>query len=119
MNKLLIISVGLVLTGCVAHNLESMRERTPVISADSAKTTQAIGTCLAAATDRLGIVSYLPSPNGATLAVQVGDMYGRKSITAGADIEDFGSRRHVTAWIFKTVWSKHNRHVIEGLRGCL
>jgi hypothetical protein len=109
----------MLLTACQPHTLAGMRTRDPVLSADSQKSTVEIGSCLVKAVEKTGAANYVPNPEGATVSLSVSNVLAGQQPILTADIKDHASSRHVTIWMFKTVWSDNNRHQVEHFRACL
>jgi len=102
------------LAGCAAQSVKGMREREPVLTAESSRTVEQITQCASAAWIDLGVTPKTVARTGGTSLVHEAGV-----VLAVLDIDQRPTGAHVELRIFKSIWAKQNRKWIADTRACL
>jgi len=117
--RLLSASTALVTLGaCAATSVRDMREREPVLAADSRRSVAEISECVSTAwIDAKATPKLVPRAGGASLVNEAGSPLN--IVYAALDMDRQVSGTHVELRIFKTLWTRQNRKRVEEVRACL
>lgn len=111
-------TVLLSLGACVATTVKDMREREPVLAADSRRSVSDISECVSTAWINIGVTPKLvPRAGGASLVHEMTVTY--TMIFAVLDLDTRPDGTHAELRIFKTLRKKQDRKRIEEVRACL
>lgn len=92
-----------------------MRDRGPELRQSSARPTTEIIGCVSKTWDERGLAfNYTPRPDGGQLMVRVSYLP-----VMMLDVVDSGEKREASFYLYKSIWSKQNRAIVEEIKACL
>jgi hypothetical protein len=105
------LALCVVVTACAEPTVRNLRANVPVITTNSTKTPRAVSDCITAEWFNASQpVNNIPREGGITLTL------GTIATFAVVDIDERPDGSFVKAHILKSVWSKRNRKLVEGIR---
>ena len=112
------LALSLTLGGCIATSVRGLRDKPPVLVADSQRPMAEIAQCISDTWVKLGFTPrMLPRENGTSLVVEQVVTYAIPVMVVDMDFVAPGT--HVTMREFKTFSPEQNRKRVEEVRACL